>query len=159
MKHTRLIVRMSKTARFFFKSDTYVLKKEGDENFEMNYTDHTKIYDVLPGTHQIEIGSVNTLETKEVSLKKGETKTLTINPVIGSSKDRKGSLNLTQLKLLILGLSIGCIIGMFLYYGSVPFPLIFIPLIVPLILLFSKNKKEDELGDFHITVKNKAIVN
>ncbi|HET7361367.1 MAG TPA: hypothetical protein VFI78_05480 [Salinimicrobium sp.] len=162
MEKATLIVRMSKTARIFFKSNTYVLKKDGEDDFEMNYAHHTKVYDVLPGTHHIEIGSENSKQTKEVTLTKDEIKTLTINPVAGAVAGHSGrtaSLTRTQFVLVLFGLCIGSIIGIYLYFGSIPIPSIFLILLAPFILLFTKNKKNDELGDFQITIKNKAIIN
>lgn len=158
MENTKLIIRMSKTARKFFKTNAYVLKMAGEENVAMNYVNPSKVYDVLPGTHHIEIESKNSSETQEITLLEGETKTLTINPVVGGNSSSKASLSRTQVVLLLFAVSIISIIGLFYYFENVPIPSIFLMLLAPFMLLFSKNKTSENIGDFNITIQNKAIL-
>lgn len=158
MENTRIIVRMSKTARLFFKSAHYELKKDDERDFNMNHTHAIKIYDVLPGVHHLEIGSKNSSETRKITLKEGETKTLTIIPVIGNDSNHKTSLAHIQTVIFLFGLSIVCIIGMCLYFENIPIPSIFLIFFALIILLFKKSKKGNELGDFQIRIKNKAII-
>lgn len=157
MEESKLIVRVSKTSRIFFTSGKYELKIPGADDFSMNYLQHTKTYQLSSGKHRIEIKSENSSETKELVLEEGKTKILTINPVAGSNQNGKGAVSNKGIALMILGFSITTLIFMFSFFENVPIPSIFLILLPSLYFFFKKDNPSEELGDFHITIRNKAL--
>lgn len=80
MKNGKIVVRMSKSSGIYNKANKYLLKFAGKEDFTMNYLNNRVEYDVSPGKHIIEIGDGNSSQQKEIELKEGESKIITINP-------------------------------------------------------------------------------
>ena len=80
MKNGKIIVRMSKSSGIYNKANKYLLKFNGEEDFTMNYLNNRKEYDVIPGKHIVEVGIGNSFQIKEIGVKQGESKIITINP-------------------------------------------------------------------------------
>lgn len=80
MKSGKITVRMSKSSGIYNKKNKYILKFAGEEDFTMNYLNNRVEYDVIPGKHVVEIGNGISGQTKEIEVKEGESKIITINP-------------------------------------------------------------------------------
>jgi hypothetical protein len=82
MKNGKIVVRMSKSSGIYNKANKYLLKITGEEDFTMNYLNNRVEYDVFPGKHIVEIGNGNSDQLKEIQVKEGESKIITINPSV-----------------------------------------------------------------------------
>ncbi|SDL89436.1 hypothetical protein SAMN05421813_103166 [Daejeonella rubra] len=80
MKNGKIVVRMSKSSGIYNKANKYLLKFAGEEDFTMNYLNNRVEYDVFPGKHVVEVGNGDTGQMKEIEVKQGESKIITINP-------------------------------------------------------------------------------
>jgi hypothetical protein len=80
MKGGKIIIRMSKSSGIYNKKNKYILKFAGEDDFTMNYLNNRVEYDVIPGKNIVEIGIGNSFQTKEIEVKQGESKIITINP-------------------------------------------------------------------------------
>ncbi len=76
----KIIIRMSKSSGIYNKRNKYILKFAGEEDFTMNYLNNRVEYDAIPGKNIVEIGIGNSFQTKEIEVKQGESKIITINP-------------------------------------------------------------------------------
>jgi hypothetical protein len=80
MKGGKITVRMSKSSGIYNKKNKYLLKFAGEDDFTMNYLSNRVEYDVIPGKHIVEVGIENSFQVKEIEVKQGESKIITINP-------------------------------------------------------------------------------
>jgi hypothetical protein len=80
MKGGKITVRMSKSSGIYNKTNKYLLKFAGEEDFTLNYLNNRVEYDVIPGKHVVEVGIGNSFQMKEIEVKQGESKIITINP-------------------------------------------------------------------------------
>jgi hypothetical protein len=71
---------MSKSSGIYNKANKYILKFTGEEDFTMNYLNNRVEYDIVPGKHIVEVGIGNSFQMKEIEVKQGESKIITINP-------------------------------------------------------------------------------
>jgi len=80
MKSGKITIRMSKSSGIYNKKNKYILKFAGEENITLNYLNNRVEYNVVPGKHVVEVGNGISGQTKELEVKDGESKIITINP-------------------------------------------------------------------------------
>jgi hypothetical protein len=79
-KNGKIVIRMSKRSGIPNNTNKYILKFAGKEDLEMSYLHNRVELYVVPGKHIVEIGSRNSGQKKELKVKQGESKIITINP-------------------------------------------------------------------------------
>lgn len=119
---------MSKSGSIYNKKNNYLVKLIGCKDYEINYLNNRKEYNLLPGKYQIKIGNEASFQIKDIELKNGETKKLTINPSI--------TYNLG--KGMMIGFAVTALIVQFLILKKISIPLMMIPFI-PLFLVRKKH--------------------
>ena len=137
MAESKIIVKMSKSAGIYNKSNKYEILINNEIKSELDYVNNRQMFIAESGKNIIQIKNENTTILREINIKYTQDITITIN----ASITYKLGLG------IIVGIAITGLIIQLIIAKKVIFPLVFIPFIS---LFFVK--KENFPNSFEITI-------
>ena len=137
MAESKIIVKMSKSAGIYNKSNKYEILINNETKSELDYVNNRQMFIAESGKNIIQIKNENTTILREINIKYTQDITITIN----ASITYKLGLG------IIVGIAITGLIIQLIIAKKVIFPLVFIPFIS---LFFVK--KENFPNSFEITI-------